>query len=568
MTSVRSILPVAEELGELEEVPFSLAYVTEAMRQFGKAARAQQLYLANNPMHARAIESVRGSFAALWSQTDSLDLSITESEFRWLGHTVMEEPGRTSDSIPWLFYKDGIRELTLTQGVENDELGVLLELLQRTRLAPADGDDLLTLLWEHEFAKLRYRYVEIAADAGQPLATQSHERGERILSPRAVESGEEGALASSSTARMDDYDPTPYFLDEREIDYLQREIRTDFSSDLRSPVVAALLDTYERETDPTVREEIAGILDQFLLLMLSLMHFRTAAYIVREAKVAAGRASRIMESESERLLALSSRLSEPDALGQLLTALEQTSLRPPQNDLHELFSELQPQVLETVLRWIGRTGNAELRALLESAASRIASSHTAELVRLISSEHDVVAVEAIRRAGAMRAAAAVPALSRTITHGPSEMRMGAVTALVQIGSPGAMQALERALDDEDSDVRISAVRVLGSSGYAAAVPRIEAKLRNRELREGGLAEKMAFFESYGILTGDAGIDFLDGILNSRRFLGKREPSEIRACAAVALGKIGTQPALKALERSANDRDVIVRNAVSRAARGD
>ncbi|HEY3258012.1 MAG TPA: hypothetical protein VGJ64_04090, partial [Gemmatimonadaceae bacterium] len=138
----------------------------------------------------------------------------------------------------------------------------------------------------------------------------------------------------------------------------------------------------------------------------------------------------------------------------------------------------------------------------------------------------------------------------------------------QIGSPGAMQALERALDDEDSDVRISAVRVLGSRGYAAAVPRIESKLRNRELREGGLAEKMAFFESYGILTGDAGIDFLDGILNSRRFLGKREPSEIRACAAVALGKIGTQPALKALERSANDRDVIVRNAVSRAARGD
>ena len=565
MTSLPSIIPVDEEL---EELPFPLASVTEAMRQFGKAARAQQLYLANNPMHARAIESVRGSFAALWSQTDSLDLTITESEFRWLGHTVLEEPGRTSDSIPWLFYKDGIRELTLTQGVENEELGLLLELLQRTRLAPADGDDLLTLLWEHEFAKLRYRYVESAADAGQPLATQSHERGERIPSPRSVESSEEAVLVSSSTVHMDDYDPTPYFLDEREIDYLQREIRTDFSSDLRSSVVAALLDTYERETDPTVREEIAGILDQFLLLMLSLMHFRTAAYIVREAKVAAGRASSIMGSESERLLALSSRMSEPDALGQLLTALEETSLRPPQNDLHELFSELQPHVLETVLRWIGRTGNAELRALLESAASRIASSHTAQLVRLISSEHDVVAVEAMRRAGAMRAAAAVPALSRTITHGPSEMRMGAVTALVQIGSPGAMQALERALDDEDSDVRISAVRVLGSSGYAAAVPRIESKLRNRELREGGLAEKMAFFESYGMLTGDAGIDFLDGILNSRRFLGKREPSEIRACAAVALGKIGTQPALKALERSAHDRDVIVRNAVSRAAKGD
>ena len=563
MTSVRSIPPVVEEL---EELPFPLTRVAEAMRQFGKAARAQQLYLANNPVHARAIESVRASFATLWDDTDSIDLTITDSEFRWLGRTVLEEPGRTSDSIPWLFYKDGIRELTVSQGFENEELAVLLELLQRTRLAPADGDDLLTLLWEHEFASLRYRYVELAADAGPPLTVQSHERGERIISPRSTESGEVELLISSSTARMDDFDSTLYFLDDHEIDYLQREIRTDFSSDLRSPVVASLLDTYERETDPTVREEIAGILDQLLLLMLSLMHFRTAAYIIREAKVAAMRATGIMEPESARLLALSSSLSEPEPLEQLLMALEHTSLRPPQNDLHELFLELQPRVLETILRWIGRTANAELRALLESAVSRIASSHSAELVRLIGSEHDVVAVETIRRAGAMRAAAAVPALSRMITQGPPEMRIGAVTALSQIGSAGAMQALERALDDEDGDVRIMAVKVLGSSGYSAAAPRIESKLRNRELRERALAEKMAFFESYGALCGDDGIDFLSGILNSRGFLGKRESSDLRACAAVALGTIGTQPAFEALQRGANDRDVIVRNAVSRAAR--
>jgi HEAT repeat protein len=78
---------------------------------------------------------------------------------------------------------------------------------------------------------------------------------------------------------------------------------------------------------------------------------------------------------------------------------------------------------------------------------------------------------------------------------------------------------------------------------------------------------MAFFESYGTLCGDAGVGFLAGILNSRRFLGKREASELRACAAVALGKIGTELALEALQRSATDGDVIVRNAVSRAARG-
>ena len=550
-----------------DELPFSLVHVTDAMRQFGKAARAQQLYMANNPMHARAMDSVRSAFANLWKETESINLQITDSDFRWLGHAVLEEPGRTSDSIPWLFYKDGIRELTIRQGFEGNELNVLLEIIQRTRVALADEDDLLTLLWEHEFATLHYKYVEIGAEGSNPLVGRRLEPGEKIISPRSVEAAPGEVLVSSSIARMDDYDSTLYFLDEREIDYLQHEIQTDFGSDLRNHVVASLLDTYEQESDPTVREEIAGILDQLLLLMLSLMRFQTAAYIVREAKATAGRALEIVDSERDRLLSLAGRLSEREPLEQLLTALEQTSLRPPQNDLHELFSVLQPTVLEVVLGWIGRTSNAELRALLESAGSRMAASNNAELVRLISSDDDVVAIEAMRRAGSMRAAAAVSSLTRMLTQGPPEMRMTAVNALSQIASPGAMQALERALEDGDSDLRIAAVKVLGSEGYAGAVPRIEAHLRKKELREASLAEKMAFFESYGVLSGEAGVDFLDGVLNSRRFLGKREPPEFRACAASALGKIGTELALQALQHSASDGDVIVRNAVSRALRG-
>jgi HEAT repeat protein len=275
----------------------------------------------------------------------------------------------------------------------------------------------------------------------------------------------------------------------------------------------------------------------------------------------------IVPSEKERLLGLVGRLSEREPLEQLLTALEQTALRPPQNDLHELFTELQPKVLEVVLSWIGRTSNAELRVLLESAGSRMASSHTAELVRLISSEDDVVSVEAIRRAGAMKAAAAVPALARTLAQGPPEMRLVVVNALAQIATPGAMQGLDRALEDPDADVRIAAVKVLASNGHTPSVSRIEQQLKTREIREAPLAEKMAFFESYGTLCGDSGIEFLDSVLNARRFLGKRESPELRACAAVALGKIGTTAAIEALQRSANDSDVIVRNAVSRAARG-
>ncbi len=248
MTSARLILAVDEEP---EDPPFSIGRVADALRQFAKAARAQQLYLPNNPMHVRAMDSVREAFVSLWTETDAIQLQISDAEFRWWGHPVMEEPGRTSDSLPWLFYKDGIRELTMVEGFEKQDLGILLGLIQRTRLAQGEGDDLLTLLWEHEFTTLQYKYVEVGTDAGTPLVAPAHAPGERIVSPRSVESGATETLVSSSIARMDDYDATLYFLDDHEIEYLQREIRSDYSSDLRSQVVASLLDTYEQGTRAT-----------------------------------------------------------------------------------------------------------------------------------------------------------------------------------------------------------------------------------------------------------------------------------------------------------------------------
>jgi HEAT repeat protein len=42
---------------------------------------------------------------------------------------------------------------------------------------------------------------------------------------------------------------------------------------------------------------------------------------------------------------------------------------------------------------------------------------------------------------------------------------------------------------------------------------------------------------------------------------------MRACAAIALGKIDSDASRRALQRSSSDKDPIIRNAVSRALRG-
>lgn len=560
-----SVPPKTEEPG-LSEPSFPIVYVTDLLKAFVKAVRAHQLYLPNNPMHARSLEAVRESFATLWVHTDEIDLQVVETRLEWEGRVVLDEEERTSDNIAWLLYKDGVRELKMLKGFEQEELGVFFNLLQRVRKATDDDDDLLTLMWEREFVNLQYRYVDLTQEGGAGVESMERaEQKEKILSPAQAEAGLEST--QSSIAKIDEFDATLYFLDDREVEYLQGEIKREFSTDLRPAVIASLLDTFENQKDPTVREEICGLLDYFLLILLSSAQYRNAAYLLREASVTANRAPEVLETQKNRLTQLGELMSDPKPLGQLLQALEDSPLRAPQHELDELFGILQPRALETILSWIGRSNNPSLKMLLEVAAGRLASSNSAELIRLIGSDDEAVVLEAIRRAAALKSPAAVPALGKMLTVGESDMRVAAVTALTEIGSAGAMQMLERALIDEDREVRVVAVRALGARNARAALPRIEAAIKGKELRDGNLTEKMAFFEAYGLLSGDAGVALLDGLLNAKGFMGKKDDAEMRACAAMALGKINSPKAMESLNRAAGEKDVIVRNAVSRAIRG-
>jgi HEAT repeat protein len=575
-----SAAPPPREL-EHAQLAVDLPLIQELLRLFGKAARAHQLYLPNNPVYKSAQDALRAGFLPIWEQTDELVLSFTENEVKYGGETALEERSKGSDSLPWIFFKDGVRELRFLRGFDAEELAKLLDILQRVRKASPDEDDLLTLLWQGDFTFLRYRYVDMTVEPTVPLAeggealTEGDELSEgggrtgRRIDPATYAGGgdDEPEETRAGVVSMSDFDATLYFLDEKEIEYLQTEVRREYETDLRQNVVAMLLDILEQQPDATIREEVADVLDNFMLHMLSAGQFRNVAYLLREAQVASQRAAELQPPVRDRLTQLPSRLSAPDALSQMLQSIDESAEPPTAAELEDLFEQLRPAALETVFEWLGRLQTPRVRPLLEQAAARLASQNTGELVKLIGSSLRAVALEATRRAGAVKTPAAVAPLAKLLAHGDVELRTAAIQALSEIGTPGAMQALERGVEDADREVRIATVRAIQTRAYRAGLPKLEAAVHGRAIRSADLSEKMALFEAYGSMCGDAGVAALDATLNGKSMFGRREEPEIRACAAMALGRVGTPTAHEALQRAATEKDVVVRNAVSRALRG-
>jgi HEAT repeat protein len=208
--------------------------------------------------------------------------------------------------------------------------------------------------------------------------------------------------------------------------------------------------------------------------------------------------------------------------------------------------------------------------MLEETVDRLASQNSAEVLRLLReglTDEDAAALPAlVAVCGRLKLQGAVTGLGDLLEHSDAALRLAAVQALDMIGSPGALAHLDRALEDADRAVRVAAVKAVGARGYRSALRRVENVVQGKAVRELDMSEKKAFFEAYGAIAGPSGIKLLGGMLGGRGLLRMKQPPEVRACAALALGRINTPEARAVLERALDDKELMVRNAARQALR--
>jgi hypothetical protein len=543
--------------------------VAELITGLGKALRAFHMYLPNNPVYQRATENLRTAFAPVWAVLDELVLTIAETDFVWEEQVVYHQPNKT-ESLAWGLFKDGMRSLSIKRGAEQEELPRLLEAINRARYLAADaGDDLLTLLWEQEFQFIQYQFVEFFGEGGGSMPEQSGSYptgNDDAARHRQAQVAEEAPPRPKGVVDVEDFDSTLYFLDESEIHQVARQVEEEYRRDIRSSALNVLFDLFELEGDPATRSEIIGILEHLFPNLLNARDFRTAAGVLRESKLLGTRAQGLMAEHRARLDGFVAKLSEPAIVNQLLQSLDEAPALAGEAEVAEVLRELRASALEPVLSWIPSLSSPALRAVLEGVADRLASSHTEEVMRILRSKDSEALPSAVTLCGRLGLHQAVPGLAETVVHPDPGVRLASVQSLAQLGTPAALALIDKAIEDDDRSVRLAAVRVVGGRGYKGALKRVEAAVLGKGMKEMDLTEKMAFFEAYGAIAGAGGLKPLTGILVPRGLLKLKESPEIRACAAIAIGRIRTPEAREVLSRMADEKDLVVRNAINRALR--
>jgi len=281
-----------------------------------------------------------------------------------------------------------------------------------------------------------------------------------------------------------------------------------------------------------------------------------------------GREGVLSPDLQEALTSLLDELSAPSTIDELVQLLEDGTVHPSPAELGRFLSQLRSGALAPLLRASELTELRELQPVLRQAVEGIAETYPAAALALLGSDDTVVVAGAARLVGRLKTGDAGGALAELMSHPDARVRLAAIDSTAELRASTAAGGLIEALRDPERDVRMAAARALGLLRYRPAAARFREIILSKEVKKAEISEKITFFEGYGLIGDPQAVEVLDRMLNGKGFLGRRETGEVRACAALGLGKVGSPEATGALRRAEEDADPVVRSAVGRALRGE
>jgi HEAT repeat protein len=358
---------------------------------------------------------------------------------------------------------------------------------------------------------------------------------------RAAEAGDAGAPEEQGpqTVSKDDFNPTMYALDPKEMEILGAELKKEMERDLMGDVLAALLDRLEEPENRQRQSEILEILKALLPSFLSRGQITAATQVFRELRALEELEGGFDEQRLAECREIVEEVSTPEVVSELIQALFDGTIKASSAQFGAFLQFLGGGALAPLLRSSKTVDHKKLRTVLRDAVQRIAEANPDAVVKLLEDEDEdaVVAGAAVRFASEMQIVEAGPALVGLFTHLDSTVRLAAIEAAISLKAPTAANALQQMLADPAVDIRIAAARGIGRLAHRPAAGALAEIVQGKEIRNADVSEKVAFFEAFGMLADDEGVAILDRLLNSKRFLGKREPSAIRAVAALGLGAL-------------------------------
>jgi hypothetical protein len=547
--------PAAERSAGKAEAA-SAGFVVQAL---AKADRGFTMYLPNNPLHEKFFEDFRKRVEEHLANFGDLTLELTHQSIRCRGEAVYSSE-EMRENIAFRMFADGIRFLTIEEGVEPRELRALVEIVGRSS-READEDDVATRLWGAELPHVTYILADLPSAGG--------EGARAVLAPSAPQGGAIRRVSASLAVEPPPLPPQApaqqvFILSEEELAALRELVAAEEGRTPLADMASILEAILVAEEDPAVLEDFLAILSR-LCGDLLLTNRPGEAVALLSVLAAAAAAPGLPPGHAENIGGARARVITPAVLEGFTRLLGQEEGVDLQQ-LRPLVAALGPHAIEPFCRALGDVPGKEARkALVEALAETGRGNPDLFLPFLTDPRWYLVrnTIYILRRIGGAEAARAIV---RCAHHRDPRVRREVLLYFEETGDPAGESVPLAYLDDDTRPLRMAAARHLARRRPRAAAALLLAAVASPAFAARARDERETFWEALAAAAPSEALPRLREMLLKRRLFGRAKELDDTACACAGLRRIGTPEAMAALQEAAARKRGEARDIVERALR--
>jgi hypothetical protein len=570
--------------------PAELAEVKAITASLAKTGRSFKMYSRNNDIIVRFIGELYDKITAFLEKRDSIVFAIRPTQFLYSDVAVYENDDR-EESFAFKLYKDGVRQLAFYQGLDKRELVDIVDIIATNfESFMYAEEDIVTLLWKHDFDKISYVVVEaFAEDTTEDDKTDYKANIDAIVNLVKTDVPPENAIRSARLSvddiviaqqreeKDDDLLSAPPFtpstagnifaLPEAEFQRIASEMQAMETQSYIDDMMEVIFEIFEQEDKVEDMNDLVDVILQLLDTYIISGDLRRVNVLLKRL--------RFLEKPEYApnfrfrgvIVQIFAKLSDANRLQQIMVHLNNNTIKGAQGDVFTYFSLQDPRVVPVSLDLIGEIQAVQTRRLVVDSMILLARGRPEHFAARLRSDKWFVVTDMLYALGKMGGEKALPYLLDTFaTSTHPRVRQEVVSSLRKYHTPPVREMMITGLDDQDPQVRQLALRHLANARDTTVIPLLSERMSKKEFQEAALEEKKRYFTALAMIGGQQMVPHFRDHLTTRGLLNKVHLDEMRSGAAVALGIVGSPEAIAILESGMQSTNKAIRDSCTEVLR--
>lgn len=496
-----------------------------------KTIKAYQMYGLQHPSFRNFYKPFYDKLNGFLEEFGLLDLQIEKFTILNSGQVVYQENEKDL-SIAFKLFRDGIRNINISEGLTPDELLIFIETIGQT----SKDQDLALSLWEANFSHLTFyvveeeeetlnyvipdtQYYDIDYDA-RIRDIMDHEQ----IDPRAA------------------IDPD---LNDKELAEINEEINEEKAVQI-APAITTMISFLNYEKSPEIIESLGELLEQ----CINQHDFFNARRIVKKL------------NDFPEINIMKKFEDEKTIVG--FADLPETMDDQSFNNFTAFLGFFSPGSIPFLVRMSARVGRKDRLDNLRQLIADHAQDDPTLLLPFLTGSDIPVLINAISILGLMRIKTVVSNFEPLYQHPDPGVRIALIEALFTVKEP---TIILRFLEDPDQRVRINTLQALTALQYQRIFNHIVKRLREKDFLKLDIAEQKEYINCLvGVGEPKRTARLLEKILFKWVLFGAKKYRIMRKLSAQGLAQLAVESAQKALAAGCGRKNKDIRQACEMAMR--